>query len=269
MKKILGAIGGFFVAIWRWIKETAWVQPLLIVGLIFAVIFSIPSVVDGFRKIDERNNSAQKYYKQFQVSLVGAENSAADKLLDEIKQNSQGESESLKGHKFFLVFVQKDDACAGCTNAREGFEYLAGDGKTLLEDGRKVELKTIFVDQELTKKNKEDWKKEDTDPVDNYAETAFEAFLLRNQARFEEYAGDAINSHFYINDGITDQQIEDIESADVNRFQTPTVFQVDFTDKAPEPGVTNVFIGVQGEKKLDRAKFIADAWNYKGQFGVL
>ena len=106
-EKILGAIVGFFVAIWRWIKETAWVQPLLIVGIIFGIIFAIPSVVDGIRKIDERNNSAEKYYQQFQVSLAGAENSAADKLLDEIKQNSEGGSESLKGQKFFVVFVQK------------------------------------------------------------------------------------------------------------------------------------------------------------------
>lgn len=267
MKKILGAIVGFFVAIWRWIKETAWVQPLLIVGIIFGIIFAIPSVVDGIRKIDERNNSAEKYYQQFQVSLAGAENSAADKLLDEIKQNSEGGSESLKGQKFFVVFVQKDEACSACLDAREGFEYLAGDGKALLDDGRKIELKTIFVDQELKRKDKEDWKKEDSDPVDNYAETAFEAFLLRNAARFEEYAGDAINTHYYINDGITEQQVEDIESADVKRFQTPTILQIDFTDTAPQPGVTNVFIGVQGAKKLDRAKYIADAWNYKGQFG--
>jgi hypothetical protein len=267
MKKILSVIGGFFAGIWRWIKETAWVQPLLIVGIIFGIIFAIPSVVDGIRKIDERNNSAEKYYKQFQVSLAGAENSAADKLLDEIKDNSEGRSTTLQGQKFFLVFVQKDDACAACLDAREGFEYLAGDGKTLLDDSRKIELKTIFVDQELKKKNKEDWKKEDTVALDNYAETAFEAFLLRNADRFEEYAGDALNTHYYINDGITEAQIEDIESADVTRFQTTTMIQVDFTDSAAHPGVTNVFIGIQGAKKLDRAKYLADAWNYKGQFG--
>ena len=42
MMKILKVIATPFVALWRWIKETAWVQPLLIVGCIFAVIFSIP-----------------------------------------------------------------------------------------------------------------------------------------------------------------------------------------------------------------------------------
>ena len=42
--KVLSAIGGFFARIGRWIKETAWIQPLLIVGAIFAVIFAIPHV---------------------------------------------------------------------------------------------------------------------------------------------------------------------------------------------------------------------------------
>ena len=42
--KILKAIGAFFARIWRWIKETAWVQPLLIVGAIFAIIFAFEPV---------------------------------------------------------------------------------------------------------------------------------------------------------------------------------------------------------------------------------
>ena len=44
---VLRAIGGFFARIGRWIKETAWIQPLLIVGAIFAVIFSIPHIIKG------------------------------------------------------------------------------------------------------------------------------------------------------------------------------------------------------------------------------
>ena len=40
MDKIFKAIGRFFKAIWDWIKTTAWIQPLLIVVIIFAIIFS-------------------------------------------------------------------------------------------------------------------------------------------------------------------------------------------------------------------------------------
>lgn len=44
MGKFLKVIGTPFIKLWTWIKETAWVQPLLIVGIIFAIIFSIPSI---------------------------------------------------------------------------------------------------------------------------------------------------------------------------------------------------------------------------------
>lgn len=267
MKKILSVIGGFFVAIWRWIKETAWVQPLLIVGIIFGVIFAIPSVVDGIKAIDERNNSAETYYKKFQVSLRGAENSAADKLLQEIKDNEDNKKTTLDGQKFILVFVQKDGNCAACTAAREGFEYLTGDGKTLLDDGKKFTIKTIFVDEELTKRYKEDWKKEGSVKEDDQASTAFEAFLDRNFDKFENFAGQAQETDFFLNGGISETQIADLESAEKNKFQTPTMIQVDFS--IPEGGVTNVFIGVnaKGDTKLDKAQYLADAWNYKGIFG--
>ena len=41
---ILRAIGRFFAKIGRWIRDTAWVQPLLIVGAIFGLIFSFENM---------------------------------------------------------------------------------------------------------------------------------------------------------------------------------------------------------------------------------
>ena len=130
MKKILSVIGGFFVKIWRWIKETAWVQPLLIVGIIFGVIFSIPSIVDGVKALNEKNNSAETYYKKYKVDLKGAEKSAADKLMTEIKDNHEKNSNTLKGQKFFLVFISSTYALRV---ALLGFEYLQGEGKALMK----------------------------------------------------------------------------------------------------------------------------------------
>ena len=43
MDKIFKAIGRFFKSIWDWIKTTAWVQPLLIVVIVFTIIFSFSS----------------------------------------------------------------------------------------------------------------------------------------------------------------------------------------------------------------------------------
>ena len=40
-----------FVKIWDWIKETAWIQPLLIVGIVFGIIFSISPLVSWIQGI--------------------------------------------------------------------------------------------------------------------------------------------------------------------------------------------------------------------------
>lgn len=273
MKKILSAIGGFFVAIWRWIKETAWVQPLLIVGIIFGVIFSIPSIVEGFQGISDKKNSPDTYYNKYKVSLVGAENSPAQKLVDEIYDNENGRSSSLDGKKFFIVFVQSNNRCAVCDSAKEGFEYLEKNANVLL-GGEKFEFKTIVVDEEFKKKDKEDWKKEGSVKDDDFASTAFEAFLVRNADKFEGYAENAQNSYYYLNSGITETQIDNLYSADESKFQTPTVLQVDFTANATKsgsggPGVVGAFIGLDSKEstKLSKAEFFADAWNYENRFG--
>ena len=66
---ILKSIGAFFVRIWRWIKETAWVQPLLIVGAIFAVIFSIPYITEWAASWNQSGKGA--FYSSYQLSLEG------------------------------------------------------------------------------------------------------------------------------------------------------------------------------------------------------
>ncbi|MDD3938419.1 MAG: hypothetical protein PHU55_01520, partial [Bacilli bacterium] len=106
---ILKAIGAFFVRIGRWIKDTAWVQPLLIVGAIFAVIFSIPSITSWIEGLAEDARSSEKYYQKFQRSLAGGETSEADKLIADIQD---GDAKSSIGEKFFLVFVSED--CSAC-----------------------------------------------------------------------------------------------------------------------------------------------------------
>ena len=65
---VLRAIGKFFARIGRWIKETAWVQPLLIVGGIFAIIFSIPYIVKGVSSwFDQKGTASENFYSKFQV----------------------------------------------------------------------------------------------------------------------------------------------------------------------------------------------------------
>ena len=75
---ILRAIGRFFARIWRWIKETAWVQPLLIVGGIFAIIFSIPYLTKWVKSWFNDTTASEKYYSSKKVSLKNAEDHKSD-----------------------------------------------------------------------------------------------------------------------------------------------------------------------------------------------
>ena len=68
---VLRAIGRFFAKIGRWIRDTAWVQPLLIVGGIFAIIFSIPKIVEVVEKAGEESNAAQVFFENKEIKSQG------------------------------------------------------------------------------------------------------------------------------------------------------------------------------------------------------
>lgn len=61
MDKFFIAIGRFFKKIWEWIKNTAWVQPLLIVAIIFGVIFSINPITDAIKEAIEADDTGEFY----------------------------------------------------------------------------------------------------------------------------------------------------------------------------------------------------------------
>ncbi len=252
---VLAAIGAFFKRIWTWIKDTAWVQPLLIVGVIFAVMFSIPSIVDGIESLADDLNSDEAYYTRFQQSLVDGEDSEADRLtrwILEEQENPTGNYDQY-GEKFFLMYVSQ--SCASCAEARTGFEYLENNFNTMFvtNDGLPFKMYTIFTD-------------EVTDETTSN-ESAFVKYMNRNPYFFESAASDAYNSEYYINGFINDSDLQAMESADPENFLTPTVLLVDFTEKSPVQGVSEVFFGVTGDDNYSKAQFLIDCWNHDGDFG--
>ena len=117
---VLRAIGRFFARIGRWIKETAWVQPLLIVGGIFAIIFSIPYLTKWVKSWFSETSASEKYYTSKKVSLKNAEDhkSDVDGLFDYLVSYSNSDAEGIAkgekkfGKKFFLTLVQEN--CSAC-----------------------------------------------------------------------------------------------------------------------------------------------------------
>ena len=97
LKKVLTAIGHFFRNIWRYIMTNAWIQPILIVALIFAIIFGltgIPNLVDKVKGLF--NDTADNKIKNRKVIDYD----------DFMKMYNNNET-------FFVVFGS-DDNCASC-----------------------------------------------------------------------------------------------------------------------------------------------------------
>ena len=113
MKKVFKAIGSFFAKIWNWIKETAWIQPLLVVGIIFGIIFSIPSISKGIKDLSENSG---KY------SFINKNDISAE---DFLKYEEEGKLTSEYGDKFLLILVGED--CNACTTAEKGIKYFVNE----------------------------------------------------------------------------------------------------------------------------------------------
>ena len=264
---VLRAIGAFFARIWRWIRETAWVQPLLIVGLIFGIMFSIKPIYNAIKDAKAKSNSAETYFRQFQVSLAGGEESDADKLTDQIlasiddkDQINLIDSKYGLGDKFLFCFVAED--CSQCDADKGGFEYFQNNFSTLYgkDDPNKFSMVTIFTDEVMT------------DGSDS-EQTAYISYLERHIDFFETVGGSLWGSPYHIADGISSDQIYAIQEANAEEMRTPLVFLVDFSSSCPDStkGVTDAFIGLEevgtsGNSDANKAEFLYNAWTSQGKF---
>ena len=272
---VLSAIGRFFKKIWDWIKQTAWIQPLLIVGIIFGVIFSIPSIVKAAKNSKAASAKYNTYYHQFKLSLEGEAtedgkfSSDADKFTYELEEVINGNEENFKkdygnlGDKFFVAFVAKD--CDKCEDAKEGFstfesKFNKNDSYMSKKDTSEAyHLVTIFTDDE------------NSQTQDN--KSAFVFYLERHQGFFEDAGAVAYETPYYYNGHLNDSDLEALETADPDNFLTPTIFLVELKEKSelnqqPAAGVTEIMFGVDGSDKNDKARTLLDCWNHTGQFST-
>lgn len=245
MKKVLTVIGAFFVRIWNWIKETAWIQPLLIVGVIFAVIFSIPSISKWIQSIADNANSAETYYKKYQKSLKNEETSDAQKLINAVMAN-----ENTYGDKYFVILVQS--GCGGCEELQPAVDLLRTKTSRFYEQDTFGEFKfyTIFIDEEVTS---------------DATTTAWQRFVDRNIAFLERSAEVAENSWYNVNNFLPQTRIDGLQ--DGSNIVSPTLFLYDTTVNNPfEPGISEVMFGVEGATPYEKAELMSHAWQHTDEF---
>ena len=260
---ILRAIGNFFVRIGRWIKNTAWIQPLLIVGGIFAIIFSIPYITKWVGSWFSSSSASEKYYSSHKLSLKGAEDrkSDVDKLFTYITDHDNADKATANkfGEKFFVTLVQ--DGCSACDERYGGFKTLEenwGKGEFANLDG-KFKLYTIYVDS----KNKDGdnlfekvYNREDVVGM-------FERSIENMQNPDEHpYARNSSNSSSYAS------ELENIVIPD--QISTPTTLLVDFTAQGKEVapwttsnGIREIlfsFESTSGSDDYAKARTLRNAW---------
>lgn len=267
--KIFKAIGRFFAAIGRWIRDTAWVQPLLIVGGIFGLIFSIPYIVEGVSSWFNAGELSEKYYEKFKLSLNDSQNnnSEADKLMKYIEDRQDGKDTQAQrnqyGEKFFLTFVQA--SCSHCKDVQPGFETLQKNwNKTStykIKDGKDFKLYSIIIDEE-------------TDDELISTQTSFKQYFYDNHPDFFEQAPTVAENRPYFDNqgGYSSSYGETLPSiGDLSLFPTPTTFLIDWSYIEHETyGIAEVFFAYEGAKNesgsISLAVTLRDCWNHEGIF---
>jgi|GEM_PF-847745 hypothetical protein len=285
---ILKKIATPFIAIWRWIKETAWVQPLLIVGIIFGVIFSIPSITKAIQDASSSSSDGLDYYETIQLSLDNANKgtSDADKFFTEYEKaqgykngNSKytiddyNDFKNQYGEKFFLVFAQSN--CEYCENISDALEQLKNNWSTLYNLDESVDQTykawSIVCDQDMG------------DNADYYTEKkAFEYILDDHSTLFEDMQTFGTRNTYYTNlstDSKTTVKgyIENFMK-DINSIHVPCVVLFDLTDNPSTNNGANwnylantVFFEIGSEyntTEVTRAQFLAQAWYGLGDFKI-
>lgn len=269
---VLRAIGRFFVRIGRWIKDTAWIQPLLIVGGIFAIIFSIPHLTKWVKSWSKDESASEKYYSSKALSLKGADkdnSSEVDELfnyLSDYADTKKASEEGKKkfGEKFFLAIVQK--SCSACEDRYGGFKTLEnnwgkGDSFALEgEDGLGSEpfkLHTIYADSKNDDGDNLFEKVYDRSEVGSFFETTISAMNGTNY-----------DHPYYINgnESAYDDNLKNLLKRE--EITTPAIFLIDLTDEGnwgwrSDYGVKEVlftFDGTDGTDDYARARTLRNAW---------
>lgn len=280
---ILKSIGAFFVKIWRWIKETAWVQPLLIVGAIFAVIFSIPYITEWAS--DWTGQAEGSFYDQYQETLEGQTmdgsfTTDADRLAETLAANEDAIAagnydeidKTTYGEKFFFVVYQED--CTGCNNAEEGLRYLRENwGNYRLSpttEGETFALHTIDASQESTNDDDDIYQEMGSVP------SAFNRWTIKHVNLFQQLQTDWDweNSNYKVNENIGDGDYKSFfldvaDSSDptdaLGAFPVPSIVLVDYTDEAIGAGVVGmreVIFSVSGDTEIAKAELLMKMWNH-------
>ena len=274
--KVLSAIGRFFARIGRWIKETAWIQPLLIVGAIFAIIFAIPHIINGVKGLFDESDAAEKYFAKYQLSLKNADDgdngsSDVDKLFASIIDGDENKIKSDYAERFFIAFVEKDNSsCKDLYGGLKTFQDKWTDKNNEFNlDGKwgSFKLYTVYMDSISTNDD-------ETNLFDKVWDHHYELFETMSDGTYLP------NTWYAKNKGYKESDYASAFTSDKDKecpMNTPTLMYFDYSDENPIEsqnqkikGLSDVFIkSVDGSSDLERARTLKNCWTHSDMFGGL
>ena len=158
MKKVTNAIKKFFLSIINWVKTTAWVQPLLIVGAIFGLIMSIKPISNLIGKLTTNTNESAFY----DGNLVN---------LDELNKKIEATEENTNKTLIVIYIDEANDGnCPNCKAQEKPLEQFFGLDHSELKGSREYEIAVLdingdeFVEDKVGKENVKDIR----DHIDDY-----------------------------------------------------------------------------------------------------
>ena len=273
--KVLSAIGAFFARIGRWIKETAWIQPLLIVGAIFAIIFAIPHIINGVKGWFDESDAANKYFNKYSLSLNNAiekegafvGTSKVDDLFTYIEDGEVDKVKSItKEDKFFIAFVEENNSsCKDLYGGLKTFQekYNKNDEFKGLQGNFK--LITIYTDS--------------TEKVNGEDVNLFDRVWSNHYSLFETMAdGTYLPNTFYAqNKTYTQSNYENAftsDKLDECPMSAPLLMFFDYTDankveNQKVKGLSDIIFAVDGSSDLEKARTLKNCWAHTDIFGEL
>lgn len=280
-----------FVAIWRWIKETAWVQPLLIVGVIFAIIFSIPSITKWVQSRDFGDDT-YTWLENKQLSLEGCTNEklsgeasdffeAFDEAQSKWTSSKQEARASMKkyvgdSNKMFLYFVKENDQTGQINEANKLLVDELWQDKVVTAAKNKYgeenyksyaadfKYQSIFVDQKI-EVDKNDHTYDDNTAFDYLMTTKGDNVFSTIQGNWQNfpYYQNLLNGKFTSSTTIDSYSSSIKNIIDPKKYDSsiPALVVIDLTDNNKTNSiVSNVVFSFEGSNKYERADFLAHAW---------
>lgn len=221
LKKVFTMIGHFFRNIWRYIMTNAWVQPILIVALIFAIIFGLTGIPGLIEKVkgwfDDSTDSRikRKYSETIDI--------------DEFY-------ELYDGNKSFVIVFGEDD----CANCKTLYKTI----NTYMDDESHQEI----VNTEIYFLNITDLLEDVEDDIDKYGDYDF-ANKGESFEKLERLGNILYNGYADIIKPFTDSDYSELQSYgkvnDAYSIITPTTvfFTQDTTSGAEHSKMFNIVVG--------------------------